>query len=586
MIGSPPRVLIVDDDPIARTLMSAALAKDGFVISTAVDGQDALAQFRAQPAQIVLLDVDMPGMTGYEVCSALRAEVDEFLPILMVTGMDDVQSVEGAYDAGATDFIAKPINWALLGHRVKYLMRANQALRDLQQAEARIRRMAYFDSLTELPNRRSFLERVEREIRRARQNRRTLAVLFMDLDGFKGINDTLGHSCGDRVLKATADRLREALRPSDMISRDIAGAGNSDAELARIGGDEFTALMLDVVRPEDALVAAHRIRDAMRRPFLLEGRELFVTASIGIAMYPQDGADGTALLKNADTAMYHAKARGRDNCQYYSALLTELAVQRMDRETSLRLALQRDELRLAYQPQYDLGQERVLSLEALVRWRHPEHGIIMPLDFIPLAETNGLIVPIGVWVLHQACTDAAAWRAAGHAVRVAVNLSALQFRDPALVRTVLETLAQTGLPAQCLELEVTESTVMEEGGIATLLALSRAGVNIALDDFGTGYSSMSSLRHFPLDNLKIDKSFVKALPGLERDQAIVRGILSLARSLEFRVTAEGVETFDQARLLRAMGCDSLQGFLFSRPIPASEVPAVLARCRAISLEHE
>ena len=275
--------------------------------------------------------------------------------------------------------------------------------------------------------------------------------------------------------------------------------------------------------------------------------------------------------------MYHAKDRGRDNYQLYSASLTAQAMQRMMLESSLRLALARDEFHLLYQPQYDLQHGCVLAVEALLRWKHPEHGLIQPLDFIPMAEANGLIVPIGEWVLHTACTDAARWQREGRRLRVAVNLSPMQFRDPNLIDMILRTLAQTGLDPDLLELEVTESTVMEASGMATLQALCEAGVRVALDDFGTGYSSMSYLRNMPLTTLKVDRCFVAALPGGVKDRAIVRAILSLARSLDFSVTAEGVETIEQAQALNGMACNSLQGHYFSRPVPAAEIPELLTR---------
>jgi diguanylate cyclase (GGDEF)-like protein/PAS domain S-box-containing protein len=689
------RILVVDDDPSALLLMRAALTKTGFTVATAGHGEEGLALFRRQPCDMVMLDVEMPGLSGFEVCAQLRTEVGEEVPIVMVTGMDDLASIERAYESGATDFIAKPINWALIGHRVRYLLRSRQLLLDLRtanarnaavlqaipdllfevdidgryldyrsprtdllaappeaflgrtlrevlpsaaaqvcmealaeadrngsatgkqfelqlpkgacwfelsvsrkataagdrphfivlsrditerkEAEQRIARLAYFDGLTGLPNRQSFLERVDREIRRAETGARRLGVLFMDLDGFKNINDTMGHSAGDLILQWAADRLRQGLRPSDVVSRG--GDPSADVELARLGGDEFTALILDIARPEDALVVAHRVLQLMRRPFKLNGRQLLLTASIGIAVYPEDGADAATLLKHSDTAMYHAKDLGRDNCQFYSASLTELAVKRMELESSLRQALERGEFTLAYQPQFDVAAGRIVSAEALIRWQHPTRGLVPPLEFIPLAEENGLIIPIGQWVLRTACAEAARWQRAGFGLRVAVNLSPLQFRDPMLVRNVLDALAETELRPELLELEVTESAVMEEGGatLATLEALRGAGVRVALDDFGTGYSSMSYLKRMPLNNLKIDRSFIEGLPDDGEDLAIVRAILSMARSMGFSVTAEGVETGEQAQMLKDMACDLLQGYYFSRPVPAVEISALLAR---------
>ena len=686
-------VLVVDDDAGARLLMQAALRKAGFDIRLAEGGEDALRQFRATPCDMVMLDVEMPDLNGHQVCALLRAEAGPLLPVVMVTGMDDVTSVEAAYEHGATDFIAKPVNWATIGHRVRYLFRSAQALADLaaeqarmsavlnaipdllfeldedlryldyraprqgfadidsqafvghtvhellprkaaqicvdamrlallhgatsgqqfelplprgprwfelsvsrkevpagekarfivlarditerKEAEHRIARLAYFDSLTGLPNRQSFLDRVDREVRRAAPHKRRLAVLFMDLDGFKNINDTLGHASGDLVLQRTAQRLRDGLRPSDLLSRN----DDDSYGLARLGGDEFTALILDIERPEDALAVAERIGLLMRQPFVLQGREVVVTASVGIALYPEDGLDSAHLLKHADTAMYHAKNLGRDNAQLYNAALTEEIVRRLELDTSLRAALVRDEFHLVYQPQVDLATGRIHAVEALIRWTHPQRGLVSPLEFISMAEENGLIERIGLWVLRTACAQTAAWNAQGLRLGIAVNLSPAQFADSALPEKVLLTLAQTGLDPSLLELEVTEGSLMVNS-VATRAALQTLrdhGVHIALDDFGTGFSSLSYLTRMPIGNIKIDKCFVNGLLGGGESTAIISAVLAMAHSLGMRVTAEGVETAEQAVALQAMGCDSLQGFHFSRPVMASAIPALVLR---------
>jgi diguanylate cyclase (GGDEF)-like protein/PAS domain S-box-containing protein len=690
-------ILVVDDDADARLVMRAALRKAGFDVRLAEGGQDALRQFREQPCDMVMLDVEMPDLGGHEVCATLRAEAEPLLPIVMVTGMDDVHSVQTAYEHGATDFISKPVNWALLGHRVRYLFRAHQALLDLRDAEARnaavldaipdllfeididgryidyrapraellaakpedfigktvveilppeaaavcmgalrtalahgassgeqfelalpqgsrwfelsvsrkavavgetprfialsrditerkvaeasIARMAYFDSLTGLPNRQAFIERVDREIRRAGRHDERLAVLFMDLDGFKNVNDTLGHAAGDMILQRAAERLNDGLRPSDVLSRATGFDEDTSQEvpLARLGGDEFTALLLDIDRPEDAIAVARRICTLMRRPFVLDDRELRLSASVGVALYPDDGQDAATLLKHADTAMYHAKTSGRDNAQLYSIALTEEIEERMELDAGLRVALERDEFVLHYQPQIDAASGRVSSVEALVRWFHPKRGLVSPLQFIPVAEDNGLIVAIGAWVLRTACRDALRWQSAG--VRLAVNLSPLQFASPGLPEMVEQTLRQTGLPASALELEVTESALMANtaGTRDALQALRDSGVHIALDDFGTGYSSLSYLTRMPLNRIKIDRSFVNGLLAGGENEAIVRAVLAMARSLGMRATAEGVETLAHAVALKQMDCDCLQGYYFSRPVPAADIAALLTR---------
>jgi diguanylate cyclase (GGDEF)-like protein len=584
MIEQPMRILIADDEVTARLLLKAALEKSGFEVDVSEDGEQALSQFRTQPSDMVMLDVEMPGLNGYQVCAQLRQEVGDELPIVMVTGMDDVGSVERAFDAGATDFISKPINWALIGHRVRYLFRGYQVLKELHQnitelkeAERSIQRLAYFDTLTGLPNRLSFSERLEREVKRARHHGDKLAVLFLDLDGFKNINDTLGHGAGDLLLQWVADRLRQAVRPADLVAR--ADSPGVEIDLARLGGDEFTVLVPQLRQAENALGVAHRIHELMRRPFVLDGREIVVTTSIGIALFPEDGEDTAALLKHADTAMYHAKDKGRDNCQFYSASLTKEAMRRLAMESDMRLALERSEFFLVYQPQLDVASGRIHSLEALIRWRHPGQGLVSPMEFIPAAEENGLIVSIGEWVLRTACVDAVRWLAAGTPVRVAVNLSAVQFMSPGLVARIQAILVETGLAPEWLELEVTEGALMEDSAatLATLHALRRIGMQIALDDFGTGYSSLSYLKRLPLNNLKVDQSFVSGLPADKESLAIVRAIVSLAKNLGFSLTAEGIETLEQAHILRDLACETLQGYYFSKPVSAEAVPALLTR---------
>ena len=451
-----------------------------------------------------------------------------------------------------------------------------------KDAERKIARLAFFDSLTGLPNRLSFVERVDREIRRAKRSGDKLGILFMDLDGFKSINDTMGHSAGDLALQWAAERLRQGVRPADVVSRATEESG--DVELARLGGDEFTALILDIGQPQDVLVVAHRILQVMRRPFMLQDREVVLSASIGIAMYPQDGEDAATLLKHADTAMYLAKDLGRNNSQFYSASLTETALKRMALESDLRLALERGEFYLAYQPQYDVASGCIMSVEALIRWNLPRHGNVPPVEFIAVAEHCGLIVPIGQWVLRTACRDAAQWQRAGLDLRLAVNLSPQQFKDPQLVQMVADTLAQSGLRPSLLELEITEGALMEDSvaTMATLHAFRSSGVHIALDDFGTGYSSLSYLKRMPLSSLKIDKSFVAGLPGDAENLAIVRAILAMADSLGLSVTAEGVETLEQAQCLRDLKCDFLQGYFFSPGIAATQIPALLRQRWSLS----
>ncbi|MEI6416064.1 MAG: EAL domain-containing protein, partial [Pseudomonadota bacterium] len=433
----------------------------------------------------------------------------------------------------------------------------------------------FYDHLTGLPNRFNFLDRVNLEINRAKHSHSRFAVLFMDLDGFKNINDTMGHVAGDIALQTASAAIQDAVRSVDLVTR--ARANCSDVQIARLGGDEFTALILDIKAPEDAVTVATRILEMVRRPFMLNGKSTRLTTSIGISIYPEDGDDATDLLKNADAAMYLAKDSGHDQFQFYNASLTELVSRHVEMERDLRLALERNEFVLHYQPQVTVTSKQVCSAEALIRWHHPLRGLVPPLDYIPVAEQTGLIVPIGRWVLSCACAQAASWQHEGHPLRVAVNLSPVQFKDPFLARHVQEALDQTGLLPQYLELEVTESMLMvnTDAAIKTLKAFCQAGVQVALDDFGTGYSSLSYLKRMPLDNIKIDQSFVKELPGDAETLAIVHAILAMSKILGLSVTAEGVETLEQAQLLESMGCDLLQGHFFSKPVAAQEMRAFL-----------
>ena len=443
--------------------------------------------------------------------------------------------------------------------------------------ESRVARLAFFDSLTGLPNRPAFMEQLGRQVRRAAHSGTRFGLVYLDLDGFKQINDTMGHDRGDQVLLKTAERLKAALRPGDTVGR--AGPPDEGKTLSRLGGDEFTMLISDIDGPEDVLAVAHRIGAAMRRPFDIEGREFTLTTSIGVAVYPEDGADAQTLLKNADTAMYHAKRQGRDNSQLYRAHLTEQAMLRLDLENSLRAGLARGEFHLVYQPVIDLDTGRMEGVEALIRWEHPVRGAIPPSRFIPLAEENGSIVAVGKWMMETACRDLAGWRRAGLDLRLAINVSPRQFGDPHMVDSILQVLARNNVPPGRLDLEITEGAVMDSSEQTTvaLNALRGHGMRVALDDFGTGYSSLGYLTRIPIDVIKIDRSFVGRLPQDSGSLSIVRAILALAGALGFDVTAEGVETEAQLMTLEAMACRRVQGFFFSRPVTPDRVPALAHR---------
>ncbi len=438
-----------------------------------------------------------------------------------------------------------------------------------RRAEQTVEYQAYHDALTGLPNRLLLEDRLAQALVHAQRHRRTLAVIFMDVDHFKLINDTLGHAVGDRLLKGVAERLRGTIRVEDTV--------------ARLGGDEFTLLFDELSRAEDAARMAEKLLDAFASPFSVDGHELYVTASIGVALYPNDGGDAEALLRNADAAMYRSKEAGRNTYQLFTPGMNARALERMSVERELRRALDRGELVLHYQPLVALADARPVGVEALVRWNHPERGLIFPDAFIPVAEESRLIVPMGEWVLNEACRQLSAWRAAGlDGLRMAVNLSARQLQQPNLAKFVDGALSLNGVPAALLELEITESAAMQnvESTKSVLHALRAMGVRISIDDFGTGQSSLSYLKNFPLSTLKIDRTFVRDIALDSDDEAIVRAIVALAHVLKLDVVAEGVETDAQLAFLREAGCEEGQGYLFSRPLPAPEAQLLLGRGRA------
>ena len=430
-------------------------------------------------------------------------------------------------------------------------------------SERRIHRLAYYDALTHLPNRTLFQDRLHTALQQAERNGQWVVLMFLDLDRFKPINDSLGHAAGDRMLQEVATRLSACVSQDDTV--------------ARMGGDEFTLLLPSQGDREIALKRAIQVAELilgrLARPFTLEGREFFVTASIGVALSPQDGAELSLLMKNADTAMYHAKEMGKNNFQFYQAEMNARALERLELESDLRRALELGEFVLHYQPQFTGDGRRLTGAEALLRWQHPRRGLVPPSEFIPVLEEIGLVAQVGDWLLAEACKQLRSWHKAKVRVpKVSVNLSARQFADGQLGERIAAILYETGIPPACLELELTESILMSDVAEAMqiLSGLKRLGLAIAVDDFGTGYSSLNYLKQFPIDVLKIDRSFVDGLPHGEQDAQIARAIIAMAHSLNLMVIAEGVESQAQLDFLREHGCDEVQGYLFGRPMPAEQ----------------
>jgi diguanylate cyclase (GGDEF)-like protein/PAS domain S-box-containing protein len=451
--------------------------------------------------------------------------------------------------------------------RVKYA----GIMRDVTErkcAEERIRHLAHYDELTGLPNRALFSQLLEQALSESKFAHKQVAVLFIDLDRFKLINDTLSHESGDAVLQQVGKRLTESLPRRDTV--------------ARFGGDEFVVLMRDCSIPTDAAETAQKLLTALAEPMIVEGQEYHLTASIGISAFPGDGENAQTILKHADIAMYRAKEHGKNNYQFYSSQMNLHSFERLVLERFLRHALEQDEFEVYYQPKIDLVTGSLTGMEALLRWIHPGMGMISPTKFIPLAEETGLIVQIGAWVLHAACAQNQAWQQEGMPpLRVAVNLSARQFAQSELHSTIVGVLEDTGLAPELLELEITESVTMEnpEHAATLLKKLKSLGISLAIDDFGTGYSSLSYLKRFPIDSVKIDRSFIKDIPDDEDDVAITQAVIAMAHSLRLKVIAEGVESESHVEFLREHGCDQAQGYLFGKPMPAGEFKELMVRCR-------
>ncbi|MFO0705730.1 MAG: EAL domain-containing protein [Nitrospira sp.] len=705
-MNSTPLALVVDDDITLRVLAREAIEQAGCRVEDAATGQEAIEAFQRETPDIVLLDVLMPGMDGFATCAALRKlPGGASVPILIMTGLDDVKSIATAYDAGATDFVTKPWNALVLSHRVRYMLRASQAVQDLleremslaeaqriarlgnwrwtlstnrfiasvetyrilgiagdpfntslsfedflshiheqdraavesgirqaiatgapyrqdhrihmplgdnrvvhhyaevvfeqggtpsivagtiqditdqKEAEAQIHFLSNYDRLTHLPNRQLFQDRVSQALTTQKRHETIGAVLLVNLDRFQRINDTLGPKTGDVILKEAAERLRQCVRQSDTVSRLD---DQEPTTLARLEGDEFVVLLTHLANAQNATKVAHRILDSLDQPYEIDGRPVVVTASIGIALLGQDGEDVDTLLRNADAAMHAAQEKGRNTYQFYSQSMNVALAERLQLETDMRRALERDEFLLYFQPQVDIRQWEIVGVEALIRWQHPERGMVSPATFIPLAEETGLIDQIGQWVFRTACAQQVHWAACGLGdISIAVNLSGVQFQQITLGQMIQRIAQDAGANPACLELELTESTAMHhaEHAVTTFQQLKAFGFRLSIDDFGTGYSSLAYLKRFPIDTIKIDRAFVKDLTTESENAAIAIAIIAMAHGLKLRVLAEGVETQEQLDILRDQGCDAIQGFFFSQPLPADRVEQLIRDLRAKS----
>lgn len=619
------RILIVDDNEVNRKLLQVILSAHGHEIVECANGLEALEALAGATFDALISDVLMPGMDGYRLCSEVRRlEKAKDLPIIISSIYTSPADEQVALSAGADRFISKTVSGEFLLETLKEvcgtprgpgpeespaaldvlktyneqlvtklkersqdletarvrlvegnedLRRVNEALeRDVTESKRHgeeVEQLAFHDSLTGLPNRLLFNDRLTMALSQARRHQKRLATFFMDLDNFKTINDSMGHAVGDELLRLVAERLLTIVREEDT--------------LARFGGDEFTLLVPGITSEADVVTVSQKILATIRAPFQLDGRELSITLSVGVSVYPVDGQTPDVLVRNADIAMYRSKRTGRNTYQLFTPAASASSPSRLNLAAQLRNALRSGEFLLHYQPIVDLHSARIRGVEALLRWQPGDGAMISPANFIPVVETSDLVIPISQWVLRSACTQFATWRAALQSpLTVAINLSTRVFQQPNLVAEVSTALEEAQLPPECLDLEITESSAMQnvEYSATVLRRLKDLGVYISLDDFGTGYSSLSYLKRLPIDRIKIDKSFVQNVPNDDDDAAIVSAVIAMTHRLKRMAVAEGVETKDQLSFLRQEKCDHGQGFLFSHPLPPTAIEKTLKESRS------
>ena len=579
-------ILIVDDTLENLRLLSTMLIKQGYNVRKAINGKMALTAVQTVVPDLILLDIMMPEMDGYEVCQRLKANQQTAkIPVIFLSALNEVFDKVKAFEVGAVDYISKPFQFEEVLVRVQNQMALKSAQREilklnteleekvkertqqLEFANARLLKMALYDSLTGLPNRALFLERLEQALNRAKADSvYQFAVLFLDCDRFKVVNDSLGHLVGDELLIAVARRLEASLSQKDTLSR--------------LGGDEFAILLTDIQDFNYTTFVADGILESLSFPFQLQGHEVFISASIGIALGNSTVHQPEHLLRDADTAMYRAKALGKGQYHIFAPAMHDAALQLLHLESNLRKAINQQEFIVHYQPIIDLSDGKIAGFEALVRWQHPQYGMISPQSFIPIAEETSLIIPIDRWVLQQACHQLRLWqkeKLTDYPLFISVNLSARQFAQLDLIDRIDQILTETQLNPECLKLEITESAIMDNVNFAAVILqkLRERSIGLSIDDFGTGYSSLSYMHSFPVSSLKIDRSFVQRLDGNPENLGLIPAIISIAKTMGMSAIAEGIETTQQLNQLKTLGCDFGQGYLFSKPVEAQRATELI-----------